>query len=252
MEELWGDDQPKGAPNALQVLVSRLRRILGQEASAIATVPNGYRLELATSNVDWVRFETAVAQGRALLADRDPIAAAAVLTDALSSWRGEPFEGATMGVLHDAATRLHALRLNALEDRLDAELQAGRHSEVVEELGRLAAEHPLRERFHGLLMLALYRCGRQADALRAYSAARAVLLDELGVDPSRELRDLEVMILRQDPTLTSVESVASRAGFRTNLPHAVGAFSELPPSRPAPWRHHAVARGSSPARCSPP
>ena len=208
IEELWGEQPPAQATASLQAYVSNLRRVLepGRPARTpprlLVTQPPGYRLVVAPEDLDATRFEVLGEEGHRLLEEEQPGAAAQVLREALELWRGpaladvadEPFARAER-------QRLEELRLAALEDRLAAELALGRHAAAAAELGELVGRCPFRERLHGLLMLALYRSGRQAEALQAFQAARRVLGEELGIDPSPWLRQLEADILRQTPRL---------------------------------------------------
>ena len=201
-DDLWGDAIPAGAANALQSLVSKLRRTLGESGRLLVTTPDGYRLDVAPLEIDAGRFADRALCGRHALAGGDAAQAAETLRPALALWNGNALEGLRdEGVLNCEATRLDELRMNALEDRLEADLRLGRHAEVIAELGALTAAHPMRERLHGFLMLALYRAGRQAEALSAFRQARHVLLEELGLDPGPELRALESAILDHDPSL---------------------------------------------------
>ena len=199
-DRLWGGSPPDSAATALQVYISQLRKLLG--ADVILTRRPGYLLDVAPDAVDTVRFERLVAEGRALLAAGDPDSAEVVLTEALSSWHGDAL---AEFVYEDWAAapvrRLEELRLVALEDRIEAQLLLGRGADLTGELEALVGEHPLRERLRGQHMLALYRAGRQADALSAFQAARYALVEELGIDPSPALVELERQILQQDPTL---------------------------------------------------
>ncbi|MDX6677185.1 MAG: hypothetical protein QOE31_1237 [Solirubrobacteraceae bacterium] len=198
---LWGEDAPGGAVKTVQVHVSRLRKALG-DPDVVSTTPAGYRLRVLPGELDAARFEGLVEDARGALADGRPEDASATLREALALWRGpalaelalEPFAAAEIA-------RLEEQHLAALELRVDADLAAGRHAEVVGELQRLVSEHPTRERLAGQLMLALYRCGRQSEALEAYGAARRVLVEEMGVEPGPQLRDLHAAILRQDVAL---------------------------------------------------
>ena len=196
IDALWGDALPAHPANALQLVVSRLRRVLGEEA--IVRRADGYELRLdGPDAVDAQRFERLTAEGRDALARGDHAAASRLLADALGLWRGPAlqdvrYEQFAIG----EAERLEELRLACLGARIDADLALGRHADLVGELQALVAEHPLREPLRAQLMLALYRCGRQADALAAYGDARQMLADELGLDPSPELRTLERDILR--------------------------------------------------------
>ncbi len=218
-DDLWGDDPPAGAANGLQSLVSRLRRALGDAGRLVVTTPNGYRLDAADEHIDAFRFVDAAQRGHEALLAGDAARAARVLAEGLALWRGAALDGFDDdGVLHREAVRLEELRLNAIEDRLDADLRLGRHADVIAELGTLVTEHPLRERLHGFLMLALYRAGRQAEALRTFQEARRVLGEELGLDPSPELRALESSILSHDSALDHVATPTSRVmQHHTNL-----------------------------------
>ena len=196
VDELWGDEPPKAAVGSLQNFVSELRKMLG--ADVLVTRSPGYVLDIPRDAVDVHRFERIVREA----GNAAPEQRAASLREALALWRGPALADVQ---LEDAmvaeAARLEESRLAAWEDRLEAELELGRQSQVVGELESLVAKHPLRERPVGLLMLALYRGGRQADALDAYRRARETLVDELGIDPSPELQRLEQAILRQDSDL---------------------------------------------------
>ncbi|HEX4747559.1 MAG TPA: BTAD domain-containing putative transcriptional regulator, partial [Gaiellaceae bacterium] len=204
VEALWPGEPPETAAHAVQVYVSQLRKALGP---VIATRPPGYELELAPERVDIQRFTRLAQEGRAALAGDDPVAAEGALRDALALWRGpaladflyEPFAQTEIA-------RLEELRTVVLEERIDADLGLGRHAELVPELEALVQAQPLRERPRAQLMLALYRSGRQADALAAYRSARDTLVDELGIDPGPELRELEAAILRQDESLLLEET----------------------------------------------
>jgi DNA-binding SARP family transcriptional activator/pimeloyl-ACP methyl ester carboxylesterase len=202
--ELWPDLGPAKAAANLQVRLAQLRRALRSagEADRLVTRPPGYVLAVTVNELDLLRFEQLAAAGRAALADGDRAAAARLLDDALALWRGPAL--ADLGDPLFAVTeraRLADARLGAVESRMDALLACGRHQETVAELEELTAEHPLRERFWAQRLLALYRCGRQADALRAYRDVRTVLVGQLGIEPGPELRQLEARILRQDSGL---------------------------------------------------
>ena len=190
LEGLWGDDPPASAPKMVQLYVSRLRRLLEGNAASIITRGRGYELRLPDPDiVDAVRFERLVAKRP---------------RDALALWRGDPLtDVADEPFAAEEIRRLEELRLRAAEMAIDADLEAGRHAEVVGELDALIAEQPLRERLHAQRMLALYRCGRQGDALGAYRAARATLVDQIGVEPGAELRRLEQAILAQSDELAA-------------------------------------------------
>jgi DNA-binding SARP family transcriptional activator len=196
IDSLWGEEPPKTAATSLQNFVSQLRKLLGPET--LLTKPPGYELRLEQEQLDFEQFRRLVDEARG----EPPDARAEKLRRALSLWRGPPlgdlgFESFAQSEI----ARLEELRLVVVEDRVEAELEAGRHAELVGELETLAEEHPLRERLRAQLMLALYRAGRQAEALQIYHETRRVLVDELGIDPSPSLQQLHGSILRQDPGL---------------------------------------------------
>ena len=198
---LWGERPPRTATTSLQNFVSQLRKVIG--ADVLLTRAPGYLLDLDGHELDLRRFEDAVHAARRA----DPEERARLLRSALRLWRGAPLaEFAYEPFAQTEITRLEEARLSALEDRLDAELELGRHGELVGELEALVVEHPTRERLRGQLMLALYRSGRQADALSAYRDARRALTEELGIEPTPALQQLHSAILRQD---ASVEAGAA-------------------------------------------
>jgi predicted ATPase/DNA-binding SARP family transcriptional activator len=204
IDALWGEDPPDTARNTLQVYVSQVRKLLPD--GLLETTANGYRLAVDPSAVDAFEFQRLATAGRSALTVGDAAGAAETLGAALELWHGsEPAD------LPQAETiRLDELRLTAMEDRIDAELALGRHGQLVGELERLVAEQPLRERLRGQLMLALYRSGRQADALAVYQRARKTLVDELGIEPGESLRKLERAILAQDPALDLRQAAIAR------------------------------------------
>jgi DNA-binding SARP family transcriptional activator/tetratricopeptide (TPR) repeat protein len=224
---LWGERAPEGARKALSVRVSQLRRLLEQAGAQgmIVTRAPGYTIEVGPEQLDLRRFEGLSALGRDALDADDPVTASERLGAALDLWRGppladfafEPFAQAEIG-------RLEELRLGALEDRIAADLELGRHARLVGELEALVSEHPLRERPRGQLMLALYRCGRQAEALETYREARRTLVEGLGLEPSRELRALEQAILAQAPSLDAPAGAPSGRVARTAGAVQAGAF----------------------------
>src|SRR5215211_4030538 len=202
IDVLWDESPPPTAANMLHNYVSQLRRAVGGDAAAaLETHGNGYRLRLERGERDLDRFEELLSRGRALAPD-DPKAAAELLREALALWRGPPLADFTYeDFAREEIGRLEELRLSALEERIEADLALGRHPDLVAELRRLVGEHPLRERLRGQLMLALYRSGRQAEALDVYREARRALLAEHGLEPGAALRELEAGILREDPRL---------------------------------------------------
>jgi predicted ATPase/DNA-binding SARP family transcriptional activator len=210
IDALWGDGQAANPANALQVQVGQLRRTFG--AAAILTSDAGYALGVRPDQVDVVRFEQLVAKGRRLAADGELEPASATLGEALGLRRGEPLaEFAYAGFADAERARLDELTLVATESRAGADLALGRHGELAGELEVLCREHPLRERLWELLILALYRSGRQAEALRAYAEVRDHLADELGLDPVPALRELQARILAQDPSLAPASAPARPA-----------------------------------------
>jgi DNA-binding SARP family transcriptional activator len=194
-DELYGESPPATAGSSIQNAVSRLRKALGPDA--IETRMPGYVIHAGTETFDALRFRELVAEAPA-----EPRPRLAVLREALELWRGDPYgDFAFEPFAQTEIARLEELRLVALEERIEAELALGRYSLLVGELTALIAEHPFRERLRRQLMAALYGAGRQADALEAYREARSTLIEELGIEPSPELRELEGAILRQDAHL---------------------------------------------------
>jgi DNA-binding SARP family transcriptional activator len=202
IEDLWGEARPGNPSNTLQGRVSALRRALGPAgAGLVVTRPPGYVLEVDPGQVDAGRFERLVA-GATALAPGEGTRAAGLLEEALGLWRGPALaEFADQPSAQAEAARLEELRLAAWEALVERRLEAGGHAGLVGELEGLVAAHPTRERLRGQLMLAYYRSGRQADALRVYAETREVLAEELGIDPSPELQRLQHQILVQDPAL---------------------------------------------------
>ena len=223
IDELWGDDRPDTAVKALQGYVSQLRKTLG--ADALVTRPGGYLLELAPGQLDLHRFEQLVDGAR----EAEPRGAAERLREALALWRGPPLADFTYDdFAQGEIARLEERRLVALERRIEADLALGRHQEVAGELAALVKQHPLRERLRAELMLALYRSGRQAEALEAFADARRTLLDELGLEPSEELRQLQAAILAHDSALgPSPRTVWPRARRMISRPRFLGALGAI-------------------------
>jgi DNA-binding SARP family transcriptional activator len=223
VDRLWGEDPPPTATTSLQNTISRLRKLLGPER--LITKPPGYAVSLGEDELDLARCDRLVERAREL----KPEPRGALLRDALALWRGRPladfgYETWAQGEIG----RLEEVRSSLLEDRIDADLELGRHSELVGELESLVAEHPLRERLRGQLMLALYRCGRQAEALEAYQDARRVLVEELGIEPSAPLQQLSRSILRQEAGLEPVAASAPLAGHYRELVDALFAGRLVP------------------------
>ena len=236
IDELWGDAPPATAMKTLQAHLSRLRRALssnpsdesGAEASSVTILTRepGYVIRVGPEQLDLLRFERLLDEARRT----PPDAAADLLREALTLWRGPALADlANEPFAQTEILRLEELRLTALEQRFDADLAVGRHAEIVIELERLVRDHPLRERLRSQLMRALYRSGRQVDALAVYRETRNHLVDELGIEPSAELQELEKAILRHDPAL--VPEVALDHGGR------------MPPAVPSPRRAIIVFAG---------
>ncbi|MEP7335320.1 MAG: BTAD domain-containing putative transcriptional regulator, partial [Actinomycetota bacterium] len=201
IELLWGENAPRTAATSLQNFVSQLRKAIGPEV--LETRAPGYRLNVEPRQLDLSRFEQLVRRAR----ESEPTERARLLGEALALWRGTPLaDFAYEPWAQNEIRRLEDLRLGALEERIAAELELDRHAELTSELEALVAEHPQRERLRGQLMLALYRSGRQAEALQAYQDARRTLVDELGIEPGPELQRLNASILRQESTLERVGS----------------------------------------------
>jgi YVTN family beta-propeller protein len=199
IDDLWGDSPPTTARAALQVYVAGLRKALANDGAALLTRAPGYVLELEPSALDIERFAQLRREAQE---SGDDGRRAALLHEALTLWRDEPLaELRTEPAFAAAVAQLEEVRLATVEERIDADLALGRHAALVPELDTLVAEHPYRERLRAQLMLALYRSGRQADALGVYQAGRRVLRDELGLEPGKDLRELEAAILRQDERL---------------------------------------------------
>jgi DNA-binding SARP family transcriptional activator len=208
VDELWGDEPPDDPLAALHAYISRLRRALdpdrrrGGNDGMLVRAPPGYRLQVDEDHIDACRFERLADEGRRAREDGDSESAARLLESALALWRGDAFSDlAGYSVARTEATRLEQIRLRAIEDLFDALLALGRHDSVASEAVTVLADHPYLERVRGQLMLALYRCDRQADSLRAYREGREILLEQLGIDPSPALQQLEDDILLQKPHL---------------------------------------------------
>src|SRR5262245_10190307 len=228
VDALWGAQPPKRAMNTIQYYVSTLRKTLGPDR--IVTRPPGYLIRVAPDELDLERFERLVAEGTA-----------ESLVEALALWRGPALADlAYESFAQEETARLEELRLAAQERRIDADLERGRSAELVGELEQLTAQHPLRERLRGQFMLALYRSGRQAEALAVYQAARSALVGELGIEPAPALQELERAMLRQDPSLdlaaelpTPERSILVAVRAEKNLDSLLALSEPLARSRPA-------------------
>jgi DNA-binding SARP family transcriptional activator/Tfp pilus assembly protein PilF len=207
VDAVWGQQAPASAEGGVHTYVAGLRRVLEPGRShrgpsqVLASAPGGYVLHLDPGQVDAIAFERGLSAGRRLRGSGDLAGAVAALDAALGEWHGSAFAGVPGPFATAERVRLGELRSAAAEERVDVLLDLGRHEQAVPELASLVAEHPLRERMRGLLMIALYRCGRQAEALRAFHDARQVLADELGIDPGPELSRIHQQILALDPLL---------------------------------------------------
>ncbi|MEU7892638.1 AfsR/SARP family transcriptional regulator [Nonomuraea sp. NPDC049152] len=201
VDSLWGQEAGDQGVKRLRLHLHRLRRTLGA-ADAIVHRVQGYTLDIPSVALDARRFETLAHQGRQALASGSVAQASELLHAALSLWRGPALSGLEdLPLLHQEATRLNEERLSALGDCMDADLRLRRHADLIGRLSVLVDEHPLQERFRGQLMLALYRTGRQAEALEVYRAGRHILARDLGLEPGAELRRLELAILTSDASL---------------------------------------------------
>ncbi|MGZ6563240.1 MAG: BTAD domain-containing putative transcriptional regulator [Solirubrobacteraceae bacterium] len=216
IDSLWGERPPASAPKSIQIYVSQLRKIIGgprDEAGRngiLITRPHGYELHVEPGELDLHRFDRLLQEGRDALEAAQPADAAAKLREALSLWRGPALADFTYEPFaRPEIARLEEIRLVALEDRIEADLALGRHANLIGELEAQVTKHPLRERLRGQLMLALYRSGRQAEALELYQQTRRLLRDELGLEPSPALQELERAILRHDAALTGLRPETS-------------------------------------------
>ena len=203
LEAVYGEDQPPTARAQVQISISSIRRLFHSRArnKVITTSAHGYIIRLGDGELDAQCFEETVTAARAARDLNNSAQAVAKYRDALRIWRGQALAGIDSQLVRAAAARLDELRVSTIEDRIALELDLGRHHELVGELAELVGEHPLRERLHGQLMLALYRCGRTAEALQAYRNVRRTMIDELGIDPSEQLQQLEYGVLTSDPAL---------------------------------------------------
>ena len=273
-DAVWGDKAPPAARATLRNYVKRLRQGLGPEmASRIKTHDPGYRIELDEAELDLAQFTRLCAAGAAAVQSGLWERGGTFLGEALDLWRGAPLSDVPSDALRRSEVpRLEQLRLQAMEWRLEAQLHLGRHAEAVPQLQALITQFPLRERLHAYLMLALYRCGRQADALAAYHGVRRMLVDELGVEPGAELQHLHQLILAADGRLrwpggaagtaaggtmasgdmagdggavTAGQVTAGQAGFRSPAVPTSRHPGRPPEPSPSPWRC-ALPRASFP------
>ncbi|MEU7803349.1 AfsR/SARP family transcriptional regulator [Micromonospora arborensis] len=250
VEAVWPDDPPANGPNVVQKYVAGLRRVLEPDRSprtpgqVLSLTDAGYLLRVDPQAVDAVRFDRGVQAARRRHGFGHTEQALAELTAALDLWRGEPFTGFSGGVFEAARHRLVELRAVALETRAELKLDSGRHRELVGELVELVAEFPVRERLRHQYMLALYRSGRQAEALAAYRDIDSLLREEYGIGPGEALRELHGRILRADPTLTAG---VPESGWPASVPAARQAESTVPPVP-----EHPSAGSAPPAPTAPP
>ena len=202
IDSLWAEQPPRTASTSLQNFISQLRKTLG--ADVLVTKPPGYALAITPDQVDLTRFRHLIATARATT---EPVQRATMMREALDLWRGAPLADFEFEPFAQSEiARLKEERLAVIEERIDADLEAGRHAEIVGEVEALVDRHPTRERLRAHLMLALYRSGRQAEALGVYQDARRTLVDELGIEPGRDLQQLHGEILRQDAGLRAPDS----------------------------------------------
>jgi DNA-binding NarL/FixJ family response regulator/DNA-binding SARP family transcriptional activator len=211
IDELWGQSPPPTAGKAVNVFVSQLRKALTRDGlDPIATADGGYRIEVEPDHLDVAGMRRLLATARERAAAGEPEAAADFLREALGLWRGPTLAGLLLESRgRDEVAQLEELRLTALMDRIDCDLALGRHEDVLGELHVLVGEHPLLERLRAQLILALYRAGRQAEALEAYQQAREVLVEDLGIEPGPALQRLQKGILKQDPVLELPAGIAA-------------------------------------------
>jgi DNA-binding NarL/FixJ family response regulator/DNA-binding SARP family transcriptional activator len=211
IDELWGEAPPPTARKAVNVYISQLRKTLAQDGhDPIATADGGYRIEVDAGDLDVARMQQLLATARERAAAGELEAAGGLLREALALWRGPTLAGLLLESQgRGEVAQLDELRLTALMERIDCDLALGRHEDVLGELHLHVAEHPLQERLRAQLMLALYRAGRQADALEAYQQARDELVKELGIEPSPALQRLQKAILNQDPALELTAGIAA-------------------------------------------
>ncbi|MFF9490318.1 BTAD domain-containing putative transcriptional regulator [Streptomyces sp. NPDC014676] len=231
---VWGDNPPLAAVPTLRTYISRLRRVVDpslpadREAQFITSTAGGYAILMSGSHsLDMTDFEAMVSEGRRLVQEGSHFAAVEAFTSALDAWQGSPLEGVPGPFAHKESMRLAERRMSILEERLELNLRLGRHTDVVAELTALCAEYPLREQLRALLMLALYRCGRQAEALSVYQDARHVLVNELGVEPGPQLREIHSQLLSESPLLALPELKHYEQTGKNSTPEAPAVATDL-------------------------
>jgi DNA-binding SARP family transcriptional activator len=231
IDELWGEDPPSSALSTLQTYIYKLRKVLFDRASdsTLVTKQAGYLAVIPPGNVDVCRFEESLCEGRKAMEKGDAAASAQMLAEALAMWRGPALADVLPGsALASHVTRLEESRLTAIEQRIDAELQLGRHLELISELRELTSANPYHEGLHTKLMLALYRAGRRGEALESYQQVRSVLVDELGVEPSTQTRRMQQSLLSSDPELDNVLAPAAGAAAAASVA-TLSTPAQLPP-----------------------
>jgi len=233
IDQIWGSNPPQTALCTARTYICRLRRLftgVGQGHSAILSTSGGYCLPTDSHTLDLTVFQRCVQEARNARAAGDLARAATHLRTALSLWRGAPLAGARGQYVQLERTRLEQIHSNILEERIVLDLELGRHNELIGELICLVNTYPLRERPYQLLMLALYRAGRQADALEVYREIRDLLNNELGIDPGPDLRNLQQQILRSAPQLSSFTTKRQNLlAPYTAVPHPISPFTQSPP-----------------------
>ena len=241
VDAVWGQDPPASAEGGIYTYVAGLRRIIEPTRSVrgpgrvLVSSGAGYVLHLVPGQPDAVAFEQHLARARQLRKNGDPVGAVDALESALGLWRGVAFAGVPGPFAETERVRLAELRSGAAEERADVLLWLGRHEEVVPDLTALVTDHPLRERMRGLLMIALYRCGRPAEALRVFQDGRRVLAEELGIDPGTDLSRIHQQVLTSDPAL-NLASPAAASGPASPPRPAAKPTPPRPAAQPAPPR----------------
>jgi DNA-binding SARP family transcriptional activator/tetratricopeptide (TPR) repeat protein len=226
IDAVWAEDPPPTARSQVQTSISAMRKVFGKagRTDVIRTQSSGYVLSMADEDLDSTWFASLVATAHQQAAEGQEESAAETLRRALDLWRGPACDGIQSDVVRHAASVIEEARLTAIEELARLELELGRHVEVSVELQAVLVEHPWRERLYGLLMLALYRSGRQAEALGVYRRARTVLTTEVGIEPGQELRDLERAVLNRDSSLDLAEAGDEDAVVPRQLPHSIADF----------------------------